>query len=132
MLSAQAALDIEGATFVFSRSRFRRSHSAFSAVTYARLAALQDPSFEVDLVVAVGLKTMTGVRLGDLSLDRALRNRDMTLEGSKELARQFRSWLKPSVIADIERTAKAWAAPVTRPTSRTLSYCSSGSAIACR
>lgn len=64
---------------------------------------MKDPGFDVDLDVAVDLKTMTRVWLGDLPLTEAMRTGALTLNGSKDLARQFKSWLKLSVFADIER-----------------------------
>jgi len=66
---------------------------------------VRDPGFEVDLTVAVDLKTMTGVWLGDILIKRAISSGHMKLHGSKELARQFKHWLKLSVFADIEREA---------------------------
>lgn len=64
---------------------------------------MKDPGFEVDLQIAVDLGTMTRVWLGDASINEATRSGAIVLDGPRDLAREFRSWLKLSVFADIDR-----------------------------
>ena len=64
---------------------------------------LKDPGFEVDLYIAVDLRTLTEVWLGDLALDKAIRTCALELHGSRRLTRQFRSWLQLSLFAEVER-----------------------------
>ncbi len=64
---------------------------------------LKDPGHPVDLGVDVDLRTLTEVWLGDVEMAEAVRTGKLRLDGPKELARRFRSWLRLSVFADIER-----------------------------
>jgi len=64
---------------------------------------LKDPGFDVDLHIAVDLETLTEVWLGDLSLEKAIRSGGLELHGSRQMIRQFKSSLKLSLFADIER-----------------------------
>ncbi len=67
---------------------------------------LKDHGFETDLEVHTDVRTMTRVWLGRLELSEALRRRDLTLEGPRELCRRFPDWLQLSTFADAapERT----------------------------
>jgi len=71
---------------------------------------VKDPGFEVDLYVVTDVRTLTEVRLGDLTPAKALREERIRLHGPRRLARQFRSWLRLSVFADVPREG-ARAAP---------------------
>lgn len=64
---------------------------------------LKDPGHPMDLCVAVDLRTMTAIWLGDLAMDDAVRLGKLRLEGPSDLARRFRTWLRLSVFAAIDR-----------------------------
>lgn len=64
---------------------------------------LKDPGFEVDLYISVDVRTLTGVWLGDMTLDKATRTDAMMLHGPREMIRHFKKGLKLSVFAGIER-----------------------------
>lgn len=66
---------------------------------------LKDPGFEVDLYIAVDLRTLTAVWLGDTTLDKATRSDAMVLHGQRPMIRHFKMSLKLSVFAAIERKA---------------------------
>lgn len=66
---------------------------------------LKDPGFEVDLYIAVDLRTLTAVWLGDTTLDKATRGDAMVLHGPRNMIRHFKMSLKLSVFAAIERKA---------------------------
>jgi len=63
----------------------------------------KDPGFEVDLVVAGKLRALVAVWLGDISMSAVIRAGDMRLEGSRDLAAAFPSWLRRSIFATVER-----------------------------
>jgi DNA-binding HxlR family transcriptional regulator len=64
---------------------------------------LTDPGFEVDVHVVSGLRTMTGVWLGDLTVADAVRNGTMTLTGRRPLVRSFPTWVGLSPLAGVAR-----------------------------
>lgn len=68
---------------------------------------LRDPGHEVDVEVTTDLRTMTAVWLGDASIAEAERCGKLRLEGPPDLSRRFRSWLKLSLFADLEREVPA-------------------------
>lgn len=59
----------------------------------------KDPGFEVDLLVETSLRVLTEVWLGHVSLDRALREGRLRLEGSRQDIAAFRSWFALSLLA---------------------------------
>lgn len=67
---------------------------------------LKDPGFEVDLYIAVDLATLTGIWLGDIPLERAIRRRALELGGSPPLRRQFQHWLQLSPFAHVKRETR--------------------------
>lgn len=68
---------------------------------------LKDPGFDVDLRIAVDVATMTAIWLGDMLLAQALRDNALVMDGPRELQDRFKSWLKLSHFANIEREAKS-------------------------
>lgn len=63
----------------------------------------KDPGFEVDLWVSAHVRTLTQIWLGHLSLENALREDMLRLEGSQQDAKAFRSWFALSLFAEAGR-----------------------------
>ena len=59
----------------------------------------KDPGFEVDLHVSAHMRTLTQVWLGHRSLDDAVRQGALRLEGSRQDVKAFRSWFALSSFA---------------------------------
>ena len=59
----------------------------------------KDPGFEVNLFVAASLRLLTEVWLGHISIDRAIRDDRLRLEGSRGDVTAFRSWFALSTFA---------------------------------
>jgi DNA-binding HxlR family transcriptional regulator len=68
---------------------------------------LSDPGFEVDVHVTAGLRTMTEVWLGDISVGDAVRSGAMNLTGRTALVRAFPKWIGLSTFARVERPREA-------------------------
>lgn len=66
-----------------------------------------DPGFEVDLYVEADLGAMARVWLGDVAMASALRSNEVRLTGTRELAKQFPSWLMLSKFADVPRPERS-------------------------
>ncbi len=60
---------------------------------------LKNPGFEVDLHVSAHVKTLTEIWLGHRSLDGALRDEGVRLDGTPKDIKAFRSWFAGSVFA---------------------------------
>jgi DNA-binding HxlR family transcriptional regulator len=61
---------------------------------------LTNPGFEVDLTVDTDVRTLTEVWLGNLELERCIRDRSVVLDGNRALARSFPGWLALSTFAE--------------------------------
>jgi hypothetical protein len=72
----------------------------------------EDPGYEVDVTVQVGLRRMVEIWLGDLSWSTALRSGDLRLVGPSELCRALPRWFTLSVFAAIPRPAEPLNSPV--------------------
>jgi DNA-binding HxlR family transcriptional regulator len=64
---------------------------------------LLDPGYEVDLFLRAGLHTMTQVWMGDRPMLECLKSAEIVLEGPKDLARAFPTWLGLSLFAPVPR-----------------------------
>ena len=71
---------------------------------------LKDPGFEVDLYVSAKVRALVEVWLGHVSLDKAVRDERLRLDGSRADARRFRDWFALSVFAEAGRRPPARAA----------------------
>lgn len=60
---------------------------------------LQDPGHEVDILLEAPLAVMTAVWVCEMTLDQAIRKREVTLVGSAELRRQLPHWLQASALS---------------------------------
>jgi len=63
---------------------------------------LKDPGHEVDLMVQVGLKTMTQIWLGDQTYSNARREKLLRVSGDSALKKSIGSWLGCSTLAEIK------------------------------
>ena len=72
---------------------------------------VDDPGYPVDLYVDAELAAMAEVWLGDLTLQRAVRERRLRLIGARELARAFPEWLLLSRFAGVSRPIDRAARP---------------------
>jgi DNA-binding HxlR family transcriptional regulator len=68
---------------------------------------LKDPGFEVDLVVSADAAAMARLWAGALTFAQAVRSGGVRVEGPRDLARAFPTWLQLSVFAHVERPARA-------------------------
>lgn len=59
----------------------------------------KDPGFDADLFVETSLRVLTQIWLGHLSLDQALRDERLRLDGSRRDVSAFRSWFALSMFA---------------------------------
>ena len=64
---------------------------------------LTDPGFDIDVHVNTGLRTMTQVWLGDITVSDAMRSGAMTLNGRTALVRGFPRWIGLSSFATVQR-----------------------------
>lgn len=64
---------------------------------------VDDPGLDVDLYVEADLAAMAKVWLGDLPFESVLRANAVRLTGSRELARQFPTWLMLSKFACVPK-----------------------------
>ena len=65
----------------------------------------EDPGYEVDVTVRIGLRRMVEIWLGDLSWSTALRSGDLRLVGPSELCRALPRWFMLSTFAGTPRPA---------------------------
>ena len=62
---------------------------------------LKDPGHEVDLFIQSTLKTMTQIWVGDLSVNKARRDKLLHLTGETALRNSMSSWIGRSLLADV-------------------------------
>ena len=63
---------------------------------------LQDPGYEVDLLMVTNLKTLTAVWMGDMTVMKALRERLIVLTGESYLKKNINGWLGTNYYADVK------------------------------
>lgn len=61
-----------------------------------------DPGYDVQLLVLSDLCSLTKVWMGDLSLQKAVRERKVQITGDNKLKKNMKSWFTLSVVADIK------------------------------
>ncbi len=66
---------------------------------------IKDPGFEPDLYITAPIKTLVRVWLGHVSIDGAVREENLALDGSREDRRKFKDWFALSVFAKAGREA---------------------------
>jgi DNA-binding HxlR family transcriptional regulator len=62
---------------------------------------MKDPGHEVDLHVHTDLATLTGLWMGDISFTRAIKTRQLTMNGPERLKKDIRIWLGTNYFADV-------------------------------
>ena len=65
---------------------------------------IEDPGFDVDLVVNADLAAMAKIWLGDVTFETALRSGAVRVIGPRQLVKAFPSWLRLSRFASIPRS----------------------------
>jgi len=60
---------------------------------------LRDPGFDVDLQIATKVRTLTRIYMGDLTLERALTDGAVVVDGDAKLAGKLNKWLPVSAFA---------------------------------
>jgi hypothetical protein len=70
---------------------------------------VEDPGAEIDVVVDADLAAMTGVWLGDISFDEAVRSKAVQVVGPRRLVSAFPTWLMLSNYAGVARPGGAGA-----------------------
>jgi DNA-binding HxlR family transcriptional regulator len=68
---------------------------------------LKDPGYEVDLVIHADTETMARVWAGAITFAQGVREGGLRVEGPRDLARAFPTWLLLSHFAHVERPARA-------------------------
>jgi DNA-binding HxlR family transcriptional regulator len=63
----------------------------------------KDPGYDLDLIVTTPLTRLIEVWMGDESFGASVRDGTVVIEGPRQLASQFPTWLKLSAFAPIER-----------------------------
>jgi hypothetical protein len=64
-----------------------------------------DPGFDVDLYVAVDLRSMTAIWMGLDTVRAAVASRRMMLTGNRQLAAAMQTWLGLSPFAKVQKLA---------------------------
>jgi DNA-binding HxlR family transcriptional regulator len=62
---------------------------------------MKDPGYEVDLLIAADLRTLTAVWMGDTTIMKALREKLVSVTGSSALRNNIAAWLGSSYYADV-------------------------------
>ncbi len=68
---------------------------------------LDDPGFEVDVLLRSDIRCMIGVWMGDLDLADAIASGRLRVAGPRSLVTNLRAWLGLSPFADVERAVEA-------------------------
>jgi len=63
----------------------------------------KNPGFELDLKVSASVRRLSEIWLGHVSINQALRDGSLRLEGSQRTVRQFRDWFALSLFAEAGR-----------------------------
>jgi len=67
---------------------------------------IKDPGYDVDLTISSDLKTMTAVWMGDTSIMKAMREKDVVVNGSSHLKKNIAVWLGTNYYADVKPARK--------------------------
>jgi DNA-binding HxlR family transcriptional regulator len=68
---------------------------------------LKDPGYDVDLFIRTRLKTMTQIWLGDTSVSKARRDKQLELSGNTALKNNMPKWIGRSLLAGIPPASPA-------------------------
>ena len=66
-----------------------------------------EPGFDVDLFVAADLGALSRVWLGEIPIRQAIRDGAVSLNGDRQLVRDFPSWLLLSTLAAVPRPGES-------------------------
>ena len=67
---------------------------------------MKDPGYEVDLQLLTDVRTLTGIWMGDIGLNPAIRNKLLRITGPTRLKRDVSKWLGRNYFADVEPAVK--------------------------
>lgn len=68
---------------------------------------LKDPGFDVDLTVVTDARTLAHYWMGDISMNKAIRDKSIRLSGSPELKKEIANWLGRNYYADVKPARRA-------------------------
>ena len=63
---------------------------------------LKDPGYEVDVTISSKLKILTAVWMGDSTIMKAMREKDVEVNGPSHLRKNIAAWLGASYYADVK------------------------------
>lgn len=61
-----------------------------------------DPGYDTDLLIRSDLKALTQVWMGDISVQKAIRENKLNISGDSKLRKDMKAWFALSVVADIK------------------------------
>ncbi len=64
---------------------------------------MKDPGYDVDLIIASDLKTMTAIWMGDTTIMKAMREKTVMIDGSSHLKKNISIWLGTNYYADVKK-----------------------------
>ena len=67
---------------------------------------VKDPGYEVDLLIASDLRTLTAVWMGDTTIMNALREKLVSVTGATALRKNIAAWLGSSYYADVKAASR--------------------------
>jgi hypothetical protein len=67
---------------------------------------LKDQGYDVDLTISTDLKTLTAAWMGDTTLMKAMREKQVVVSGSAHLKKNIAAWLGTSYYADVKPARK--------------------------
>jgi len=104
-VSAQERASSRRSAVEFQLSGVRRDRSRYWLVFDRGQVDLcfRDPGFEIELLVSSPLRTMTEVWLGHLTIEQAIREGRLRLEGEQHAIKAFGSWFSLSPFAPAAR-----------------------------
>ena len=67
---------------------------------------MKDPGYEVDLTISSDLRTLTAAWMGDTTIMKAMREKDVVVSGSSHLKKNIAIWLGTNYYADVKSANK--------------------------
>jgi DNA-binding HxlR family transcriptional regulator len=67
---------------------------------------LKDPGYDVDVTISTDLKTLTAAWMGDTTIMKAIREKDVVVTGNPQLKKNIAVWLGTNYYADVKPARK--------------------------